>query len=402
MSEDQTNQDRPDQTPTLQPTPPPCAPPAGAGWGPPPGWPNQQAQTGYQQAQPGYQQPQPAYPQRPVRRSSGWRTVFWIFLVLILGGSILMNLVLLAAVGTQFGNLEAAGLATYEMRSGTGSQTIAVYNVSGVIDGAAVGQFRRFFNSVVDNDKVKAVVLRVDSPGGGVTASDQICNMVKELKLSGKTVVVSMGSLAASGGYYVSAPADEIFAEETTITGSIGVIAGWVVLKGTLDKIGAEPVTVKSSHAQTWKDEMSITSPPQDYQLKHIQDVLDQMQTRFEEVVQAGRGKRLQTRPEEVEVAGKDGKTYTHTNTEPFNGKIYLASSVKDLGLIDQIGYQDAAIDRAAALAGLPNPKVVRYARRKTFMETLMDGKSDASFKIDASLIDRLQTPSFMMLWKAE
>jgi len=314
-----------------------------------------------------------------------------------------MNLVLLAVIGTQFGDIEAAGLATHTMRSGSANETIAVYNVSGIIDGSAVDRFRQFFNSVVDNSKVKAVVLRVNSPGGGVTASDQICNMVKQLRKSaGKTVVVSMGSLAASGGYYISAPADEIYAEETSITGSIGVIAAWVVLEDTLDKIGAEPITVKSSHAQSWKDEMSLTSRPRDYQLKHIQDVLDQMQTRFEEVVQAGRGQRLKTRPEKVEITDEDGKTYTHTNTEPFNGKIYLASQAKDLGLIDQIGYQDAAIDRAAALAGLSSPNVVRYAKRKTFMETLVDGRSDASFKIDAALIDRLQTPRFMMLWKAE
>jgi len=399
MSEDQFNQDRPGQPPTLPPTgsqsTPASAAGAGAGWGPPPGWPAQQPQ-------PGYQQPPPAYQQHPPRRSSGWRVVFWIFLVLILGGSIVMNLVLLAVVAAQFGDIDAAGLATHTMRSGSASETVAVYNVSGIIDGSAVARFRQFFNSVVDNSNVKAVVLRVDSPGGGVTASDQICNMVKELRSAGKTVVVSMGSLAASGGYYISAPADEIYAEETTITGSIGVIAGWVVLKGTLDKIGAEPITVKSSHARSWKDEMSITSRPQDYQLKHIQDVLDEMQTRFEEVVQAGRGRKLKTRPEEVQVTGEDGKTCTHTNTEPFNGKIYLASEAKDLGLIDQIGYQDAAIDRAAALAGLSSPKVVRYARRKTLMETLVDGKSDASFKIDAALIDRLQTPRFMMLWKAE
>jgi len=313
-----------------------------------------------------------------------------------------MNLALLAVVGTQFSSPDAAGMTTATLRGGSKSQTVAVYNVVGVIDGAAVARFRQFYNSVVSDSNVKAVVLRVDSPGGGVTASDQICNMVKQIKAAGKKVVVSMGSLAASGGYYISAPADEIFAEETTITGSIGVIAGWVVLKGTLDKIGAEPITVKSSHAQSWKDEMSITAQPQDYQLKHLQGVLDQMQTRFEEVVQAGRGNKLKPRQEKVVVTHEDGKAYTHTNTEPFNGKIYLASDAKKLGLVDQIGYQDAAIDRAAAIAVLANPKVVRYSRRRSFMEQMMDGKSNASFKIDAALIDKFQTPRFMMLWKAE
>jgi protease-4 len=325
-------------------------------------------------------------------------------MVLILGGSILLNLALLVAVGTQFGGLEAqGGLTTQTIRSGRKGQTVAVYRVVGLIDGAATAEFKQFYHSVVDPDsEVKAVVLRVDSPGGGVTSSDQICEMVKEIKKAGKTVVVSMGSVAASGGYYISAPADEIFAEETTITGSIGVIAGWLVLKGTLDKIGAEALTIKSTHAQAWKDEMSPTTMPQDYQLQHLQEVLDEMQTRFEDVVKTGRGTKLKTRSETVRILDKSGKFIQHENTEPFNGKIYLASKAKELGLIDQIGYEDAAIDRAAQLASLDKPKVVRYVRRKTFMETMMDGKSDASFKIDTKLIDQLQTPRFMMLWKAE
>jgi protease-4 len=326
-----------------------------------------------------------------------------LFLVLILGGSILLNLALLVAVGTQFGGLEAqGGLTTQTIRSGRKGQTVAVYRVVGLIDGSATAEFKQFYHSVIDDPDVKAVVLRVDSPGGGVTSSDQICEMVKEIRDADKKVVVSMGSVAASGGYYISAPADEIFAEETTITGSIGVIAGWVVLKGTLDKIGAESITIKSTHAQAWKDEMSPTTMPQDYQLQHLQEVLDEMQDRFEKVVKDGRVNKLKTRSETVRVADRNGKVTQRENTEPFNGKIYLASKAKELGLIDQIGYEDAAIDRAAQLASLSKPNVVRYARRKTFMEALMDGKSDASFKIDTKLIDQLQTPRFMMLWKAE
>jgi len=386
MSDEQAYQDQP---PTLHPTPSPNAQGSAGPWGPLPG-------AAYPQAQP-YCQP------RPAKRSSGWRIVFWLFLVLILGGSILLNLALLVAVGTQFGGLDAqGGLATQTLRSGQKDETVALYRVTGVIDGAAVEEFKQFHRSVIGDPDVRAVVLRVDSPGGGVTSSDQICEMVKQIKASGKKVVVSMGSLAASGGYYISAPADEIFAEDTTITGSIGVIAGWFVLKGTLEKIGAESFTIKSTHAQAWKDEMSPTTMPQDYQLQHLQEVLDEMQTRFEDVVKTGRGNKLKTRSETVKVVDKDGKVIQRENTEPFNGKIYLASKAKELGLIDQIGYEDAAIDGAAKLASLSKPRVVRYARRKTFMEALMDGKGEASLKIDAKLLDQIQTPKFMMLWKAE
>jgi len=397
MSDEQAYQDQP---PTLHPTPSPNAQGPAGPWGPP-----QPPPGGPWGAAPGagYPPAQPCCQPRPARRSSGWRIIFWLFLVLILGGSLLLNLALLAAVGTQFGGLDAqGGLTTQTIRSGRKSQTVAVYRVVGLIDGSAAAEFKQFYHSVVDDSEVKAVVLRVDSPGGGVTSSDQICEMVKQIKAAGKTVVVSMGSVAASGGYYISAPADEIFAEETSITGSIGVIAGWFVLKGTLNMIGAEALTIKSTHAQAWKDEMSPTTMPQDYQLQHLQEVLDEMQARFEDIVKTGRGTRLKTRSETVRILDKSGKFIQHENTEPFNGKIYLASKAKQLGLIDQIGYEDAAIDRAAQLASLSKPKVVRYARRKTFMEAMMDGKSDASFKIDTKLIDQLQTPRFMMLWKAE
>jgi protease-4 len=322
---------------------------------------------------------------------------------MILGASVLLNLALLAVVGAQFGGMDAqGGLITHTIRPGRTTETVALYKVVGLIDASAAAEFKQFYHSVVEDTDVKAVVLRVDSPGGGVTSADQICEMVKQIKAAGKTVVVSMGSVAASGGYYISAPADEIFAEDTTITGSIGVIAGWIVLKGTLDRIGAESFTIKSTHAQAWKDEMSPTTMPQDYQLQHLQEVLDEMQARFEDVVKAGRGNKLKTRPELVRAVDKDGKVIRHENTEPFNGKIYLASKAKQLGLIDQIGYEDAAIDGAVKLANLDKPKVVRFVRRRTFMEALLDGKSDASFKIDTKLIDQLQTPRFMMLWKAE
>jgi protease-4 len=386
MSEEQAYQDQP---PTLQPTPSPSAQGPAGPWGAAPGAPYPQAQY-YCQT-------------RPPRRSSGWRIIFWLFLVLILGGSILLNLVLLVAVGTQFGGLDAqGGLMTQTIRSGESDQTVALYRVAGVIDEAAQAEFKQFYQSVIKDKEVRAVVLRVNSPGGGVTSSDQICEMVKQIKAAGKKVVVSMGSLAASGGYYISAPADEIYAEDTTITGSIGVIAGWFVLKGTMDMIGAKSFTIKSTHAQAWKDEMSPTTMPQDYQLQHLQEVLDEMQARFEDVVKTGRGNKLKTHVETVSLADKDGKVIRRENTEPFNGKIYLASKAKELGLIDQIGYEDAAIDAAAKLASLSKPRVVRYARRRTFMEALMDGKSEASLKIDAKLLDHLQTPEFMMIWKGE
>jgi len=335
------------------------------------------------------------------------RTATWMIVLLVLAGlglvaSVVVNVLLLADVGTDFERRVA--MSTTVLQAGKRDQTVALYAVNGIIDGRATAQFRQFYESVANDRNVKAVVLRVDSPGGGVTASDQICEMVKGLRTKGKIVVVSMGSMAASGGYYISAPADEIYAEDTTITGSIGVIAGWLVLKGTLDKIGAEPIVIKSSHSEGWKDSMSSFRRPKDYHRRHLREVLDQLQQRFEETVQAGRGKRLKTRSVTYDIpADEDGKPpVRHTETEPLNGKIYLAAKARELGLIDRIGYQDAAIRRAAQLAGLTRKRVVHYSRRRTMMERLIEGRSDGSLKIGLDLLEKLQTPRFMMIWKAE
>jgi len=382
-------------SPTLQPIaepaapePPPAVPPPA---GPPPGGPALPPQ-----------QPRPAY--RPPRKSGGvWKVLLLVLLLLALVGSVVLNLVLLAGLAAGF-DMPTGSMQTTALESGSADEQIAVYGVGSVLDSRAVAQFRSFYKAVAGNPNVQAVVLRVSSPGGGVTASDQICEMVKSLKARGKKVVVSMGSVAASGGYYISAPADEIYAEPTTVTGSIGVIAWWVALGGTLDKIGAEPVVVKSSHAEPWKDAWGGFETPHDYQRKHIQDVLDQMQKRFEQVVSAGRGNRLSPRSNEVTIPARDegepGRTVTET--EPFNGKIYLADDAVDLGLVDKIGYQKDALDAAARLAGLTDRKVVRYSRRASLMEQLLQSRSEPSLTLDADLLDKVQTPRFMMIWKAE
>jgi protease-4 len=349
-----------------------------------------------------YQMPRQVAP----RKSGALRVLLWVLVLLVLGGSILMNVALLRTLGSAVDS--RGGLIRQHIERGSSSQTVAVYSVSGIIDGSAANEFTHFFNAVIDDNDVKAVVLRVESPGGGVTASDQIWNMVREIKSSGKVVVVSMGAMAASGGYYISAPADEIIAEETTLTGSIGVITGWFVFKGTLEKIGAQSFTIKSTNAQIWKDEMSPTATPQDYQIEHLQTILDEMQAKFEKVVREGRvdgnGRpKINPHTEEVTTTDKDGKTVTRKSIEPFNGKIYMPERAQKLGLIDGVGYQRDAIDRAKTLASLSNANVVKYQRRKSFMESLLDGKSQqAPLTIDANLLDQLQTPKFMMLWKVE
>jgi len=383
MSEPEPNEQ---PTPTLQPIPPSAAVPQGPA------------------------APPPTMPPRPVpragpppRRGSTWKVILLVLLLLALVGSAAINLVLLAGVGEGL-EYPVVSMQTSVVEGGNSDEVVALYHVNGILDARAVAEFREFHRAVAHDGNVKAVVLRVDSPGGGVTASDQICELVKDLKARRKKVVVSMGSVAASGGYYISAPADEIYAEGTTVTGSIGVIAWWLALKGTLDKIGAEPVVIKSGHAEAWKDAWGGFSPPHDYQRKHIQDVLDKMQDRFEKVVQAGRGTRLVTRGNTISIPSRtEGEPpVKFAETEPFNGRIYLAEEAQELGLIDKIGYQEAALRGAARLAGLGNEKVVRYSRKRGLLDMLLQTEASPAVKLDIDLLDKLQTPRFMLLWKVD
>ena len=347
-------------------------------------------------------QPAAVYYAPPPRRSSFARMIFRVLAGFIFLMSIVINIYLAAALVVQ---IEAP--FTYStIRPGKEAQTIAVYEIKGVLDGKAAAHMQRFCKEVMNDKNVKAVVLRVDSPGGSVGASDQMYKMVHQLKTKGlKKVVVSMGAVAASGGYYISAAAHEIVAEPTTVTGSIGVLMNWLVVKGTMDKLGVESMLLKSTGARGWKDEISPFRKPDERQRKHLQAILDKLQDRFETVVRLGRGVRLKERKVTYPIrvgTGEDARTVQHTEIEPLNGKVYLPDEAKEFGLIDRKGYLSDAIDRAKALADLDEPRVIRYKRRKKLMEELLGVEGPAGLKLDAAVLDRLQTPRLLMLWKVE
>ena len=345
----------------------------------------------------------PSWCQPPPRRK-GWlrrilRSAFLMLFVL----SVILNGYLLLLVKVQM----AGKLASTVVQEGADDQVVALYTISGMINDEAADNFAAFETSVCRDANVKIVVLRVDSPGGGVGASDRISAMVEALKARRKIkVIVSMGAYATSGGYYISAPADEIFAEPTTITGAIGVIANWIVIKGTLDKIGAEPVVFRSSGARGWKDEISPFRKPDSRQRKHLQELLDGLHARFRNVVTQGRGKRLKPRKSEYMLEVTDAKTgrqqmVPHSETEPFNGKVYLSGEAMELGMIDSIGYQSAAIVRAAKLASLDEPKVVHYQIRKWGLLGLLRGQSHPAVEFSPrKVLDELRSPRIELIWR--
>lgn len=195
-----------------------------------------------------------------------------------------------------------------------------------------------------DNESIKAIVLRVDSPGGGVGPSQEIYDEVLLVDQK-KPVVVSMGSVAASGGYYIAAAAREIVANPGTITGSIGVIMEFANFRELMDKIGLSSVVVKSGE---YKD---IGSPTREMSVREqqiLQDLIDDVHRQFVTSVATGR----ELDEESVKLIA--------------DGRIFSGSRAMALGLVDRMGNLDVAITRAAELAGIKEkPKVVYPPREK-------------------------------------
>jgi len=207
------------------------------------------------------------------------------------------------------------------------------------------------------DDKVKAVIIEVNSPGGGITASDDLWQRIEKFKLGGKKVVVLMRDIAASGGYYVSAGADSIIAQPTTVTGSIGVIVGGINYKGLMDLVGVKDMSFKSGEVK------DILSPKRDMTEEEkalVQGIVKEMFGRFREVVRDGR----------------KGKMTVEDFQSVADGRILTAKRAVAAHLVDQVGYLDDAIKEARQLAGIRASAVVRYWRKPGPLEVLLQGAS--------------------------
>jgi protease-4 len=209
--------------------------------------------------------------------------------------------------------------------------------------GAYAERITRQLRALQRNPAVKAVVLRVDSPGGEVVASDEIAQEVRRTREAGKKVVVSMGSLAASGGYYVSAGADRILANPTTTTGSIGVIGVIPNAQELLSTLGIQVQVIKSG---PFKDEGSLFRPLTDEERAIFQRMIDEAYEQFVQVIAEGR----KLDPARVREIG--------------DGRIYTGLQARQLGLIDEFGDLRRAIQVAAELAGIKGePRVIDTRR---------------------------------------
>jgi protease-4 len=211
--------------------------------------------------------------------------------------------------------------------------------------------------SLRKNDKVKAVVLRIDSPGGVVGPSQEIHDAVKKLNMQ-KKVVVSMGSLAASGGYYIAVPATKIFANPGTITGSIGVLMKFSNMEGLLDKIGMKAFTLKTGK---YKDVGSPARPMTAEEKEMLQSVIDSTHGQFVKAVAEGR------------------KLPVERVRALATGRIFSGEQALALKLVDQLGTLQDAVEEAGRLGGIKGePELIRPPKKKkVFLDLLVESAAE-------------------------
>ena len=227
---------------------------------------------------------------------------------------------------------------------------VALIRIEGVIldAQATISELKQYS----ENPLVKAIVLRIDSPGGGVVPSQEIHDAVKRVKnKSSKAVIASMGTVAASGGYYIAAATDRIIANPGTLTGSIGVIMEMANFEGLMKKVGVEGVVIKSGR---FKDVGSPLRKMSDEERKLLQSVMDDVHHQFIQAV-------------------ADGRSLEVSDVEPLaDGRIYTGRQAKEARLVDELGDLDDAIHIAADIAGMEGePKVVEPRKRFSFRDII-------------------------------
>ena len=250
----------------------------------------------------------------------------------------------------------------------TGKGKVAVIRLNGIITSSGQSGLltsgsispklvRDYLRETESDGGVKAIVLRIDSPGGSAGASQEIASEIRRFKeTTGKPVVISMGDIAASGGYYISTYADKIVANPSTLTGSIGVITDFIYIEGLLEKLGLELEIVKTGRHK----DMGIW-PLTDEQRNIMQDITDDLYEQFVAAVAQGRG----LPAEQVR--------------ELATGQLYTGNQALSLGLVDELGGLDKAVEVAASLAGISFPEIEEYSQPTSFFEKLLGGLSPPS-----------------------
>jgi protease-4 len=241
---------------------------------------------------------------------------------------------------------------------------------------AASGDIITLINQAALDSDVSAIVLLINSPGGGVVPSDEIYQALEEIRIP---IVVQMGDLTASGGYYLSMAADHLIATPNTLTGSIGVISTFPAAEEFLEKVGVEFTVITSGEVKDFGSPYRAMDPEE---REYWQSVINEVYQGFVEIVAASR------EMDEAEVL------------ELADGRVFTGRQALEMGLIDEVGYLDDAIAKAAELGGIEGePRVVRFQKYSAFSTLLGETFGGQSGLIPADSINRLLAPALEFRW---
>lgn len=230
-------------------------------------------------------------------------------------------------------------------------------------------EFLEQLDQALEDDDVKGVVIRVNSPGGEVVASDEIHNKILAFKEKGKKVVVSMGAMAASGGYYISAPADYIFANPATLTGSLGVIFSLPNYEKLADWAGYKQTVIKSGAFKDIGSPLREMTPEEQAVFARL---VDESYQRFVDVIANGR---KIPREQVLKIA---------------DGRIYSGEQAKELKLIDEFGSLEDATRYIIKASGLEDARIVRYEIPESLTSMLLGDMSAETGQTMASVVDKV------------
>jgi protease-4 len=337
-------------------------------------------------------------PPTQARSSAVWKVLTVVFLVLLVL-SLLVNFAgfshTVIIPHSRMTTDRARNLEEVTISSTNSDNKIAVIDVDGIIssgeiDRSGVGmvQYIKDQLKTAEHDTdVKAVILKVNSPGGEVLASDEINKAITKFQdQTHRPVVASMGTLAASGGYYVSVPCRWIVANELTITGSIGVIMHGYNYRELMDKVGIHPMVFKSGRFKDMlsgdREDKNLTPEEQrtrDQEDEMVQSLINETFNKFKDVVKTGRERAAQQN-------GTDGKTLVDDWQDYADGRVLSGKQALNFGFVDELGDFDAALRRAESLAKIPSANVVQY-RMPTDLGSMLArilGKTDVpAIKVD-------------------
>ena len=293
----------------------------------------------------------------------------------IITGIAVMVAVVSAGANATYFQTDASVIETFHSRSAQAQAKVAIVTISGAILGAD-GFTGQQIDRVEKDENVRAIVLRIDSPGGTVSGSDEIHHRIMQLAAKREMpVIVSMGGIAASGGYYIAMASggeeDVIFAEPATLTGSVGVLIPNYDFSQLLERFDISDTTVASGPLKQMLSPTKIQTPEiEQRQQEVLASLVDEMFERFASIVREGRPKITDEQFEEIGT-----------------GRIFTAQQAIDVGLVDKLGYLDDAVARAVELTGLAdeNVRVVRYAKPVGLLDQVIGSTGTASARIDAS-----------------